>query len=349
MNDAIGRNHANDIVVAVADVYVASGVDGYASRIVEQGVDGETFIAGVPGRANWTAGNERDYTSRDFADLVVHAVGKVNIAIGSDGNLPHAVQLRRERLAAPVIVPLGAVADNRVDVAGGGVNLADPIIPVIGNVHVARGVEGDAGGLFHGRVGGHAAIAGKSYALGFRARESRNDGGSIHHADHAVFDIGKVVIPLAVDDYGVGSIDLGAGGRAGVSVVARRSRAFGRGRQATHCCDIAGADGQQADHVVDLIDDVQVALGIECHAGGAIEQGADRGITVAAVTFVRSRPGAGGVRNRAGEGRNGVDRGRLRLAQSRQQKKRDRSQPDDGCPVPLALVRLVHLNRIMHR
>ncbi len=188
---------------------------------------------------------------------------------------------------------------------GEGVNVlvrghdADAVVVAVGDVKIAGGIEGHAGGFRQVGVDGRAAVSveGRDIIPGNR----RNDAARVHLADHTVSGIGDIHVARAIEGDSIGLVQRSAGGFAAVSGIDFGRAGAGHGGDDT-------ARGNLADPVVVLVDDIDVVAGIHPEAGRRVEFGADGLPAIPGETRRRRRRcHAGDERNvvRLGTGKSG--------------------------------------------
>src|SRR5579884_1463983 len=134
-------------------------------RLGQPGARGGTAVAAEPGLAG--AGQGRDHPGHiDPADDRVEAVGDIEIAGPADRDAVGFVEARLGRRTAVAGISLGAVAGDRRDRAGGGIDAADAVVEGVGEIEVAGGVERHVERAVQHRRLGRAAIAGKPFLPG---------------------------------------------------------------------------------------------------------------------------------------------------------------------------------------
>ena len=192
-----------------------------------------------------------DLDCSNGAYAAIGSVGDVDVAGRVERDAPGQVQLRIGRRAVVAGVALHAVAGDGGDEAAGDNDLADGLIPSIGDVDVAGCVDEDASGTIQQGVGCRTAVAGVA------PRAVAGDGiddvvGDGNLADGLIVVIGDVDIARSVDRHAGWKIQLGADGCAAVAGVACRTISG-------HCGDDARRKDDLADDIVSRIRDVEVA------------------------------------------------------------------------------------------
>ena len=151
--------HLPDPVVGVVrDEEVARGVEVDAEGVIEPG---RSRLPAVPEEAYCRPRDSGDDPRGvHLPDLVVVAISDVEFAPGVEGDVSRSIKLGRSRLPA---VPGGATC-RRPRYRGDdprGVDLPDPVVEAVGDVEVARGIEGDAGGAIQLGCGRGTAVPAK--------------------------------------------------------------------------------------------------------------------------------------------------------------------------------------------
>ena len=210
---------ADHVVAGVGDEQVARSVQGDPPRAVELGGAGRAAIPGVAGGAGAGDGVD-DPVGRHFADDVVARVGDEEVARGVHGHGRRSRELGGRGRAA-----VAAVAAHAIAIAGDGVDdpvgchLADHVVVVIDDEHVARGVDGHAGRVMKLGGRGGPAVSGVATRVA-GAGEGMDDPVGRHLADDLVGRVGDEDVAGGVDRH-VGRVSqLGGGGRAVVAAVA---------------------------------------------------------------------------------------------------------------------------------
>ena len=195
----------------VADVNVEGGIDGHAIGRVESRRRGQTSIAGV--RLTAVAGHGVDRCAGDLADAMVVGVGDIDVAAAIDGDRGGITQQSRGGRRAVAGEARNAASGDGTDVAAA--HLADAIVVGVGNIDVAAGVHGHAGGRIEQRASGRAAIAAKALRTG--AGNGADQAFQIHFENHVVAGVGDEQISSRVEGYPAGQRegDVGRLNRAG--------------------------------------------------------------------------------------------------------------------------------------
>src|SRR5262249_27816521 len=142
------------------------------------------------------------------------------------------------------------------------------------NVDIALGIDGYRERRVEVGVGGGPAVAAAGAAPAATG-EVVDDAVGRHHANAVLGRAGDVDVALAInrDSAAAAELERGLGGPTLVAEVADHAVAGKRADGAVGC--------HLADALVEVVDDVQVALGVGGDAGGLVEHGLDGGLAVA--------------------------------------------------------------------
>ena len=157
-----GRNQNTDAVVTgVGDVQVARGIHGDAAGNVQLGASGRPVVAAeaaaARGARQTASRHGGDHPIRDDADAVVTTVGDVQVPGGIHGDARGTVQLG---VAGRAVIAAEAWRSVSRDGSHHPIrDLADTVIPRVGDVQVARGIHGDAPRTAQLGAGGWAVVA----------------------------------------------------------------------------------------------------------------------------------------------------------------------------------------------
>src|SRR5690606_27299138 len=152
----------------------------------------------------------------NHAHPAVAAIGEVEVVVVVEGDAGGRRDLRAGGVATVASEPCGAVADDRRDDARG-VDLADPVVDRVGDVHVALAVEGHVEGLGQLCAGGRAAVAvGPGGAV---PGDRRDLPGRVDLANRVVQGVGDVEVPVGVGGDPEGTVQVRAGRRPTVAAV----------------------------------------------------------------------------------------------------------------------------------
>ncbi len=214
-----------------------------------------------------------------FAHTIVACVRNVEIARGIHGNSQRDVQLCAGGRDIVAVIAAAAVARNRGD------NpcirhLADAFIAVVRDVQIVRRIHCDAARIAYLRAGGRAVVA----AIAPRAR-ARNRGDNARRrrylADAMVSGVRDEHIAQSIHCDFIWIVNLRAGGRDIVPVIAPRPCARDRGNQARRRRHLANA-------VVTAVRKVEVARPVDGNRLGRYRRAGGRDI----VPVIARRPRA---------------------------------------------------------
>jgi hypothetical protein len=258
-DDDLGRiegEAADLMVLAVGHEQGSAGIDRQAGGMEELRFGGGAVLA--PGAA--PAGHGLDQAFRgEAADGVVAVVGKVHVAMRVHRD---SVGFAEAGLGGGTVAIAGdPVAGERGHHAGG-VDLADALSPVLGDVDVAVGIEREAARPVQSGLGpGSVGVAGLAVA------DPGGDGAvGGDAADGVVGEVGDEEVPGGVDDEVVGVVEQGGLSRA--VAVAGHARTRDRGDRSV--------GGDPADAVVLGIGHVDVPVGVHADPEGEVESSRGR-------------------------------------------------------------------------
>ena len=187
-----GKVHFADTIVAgIGDEEVTRGVYGDICGAVEPGGGGLAAVAAIAGNSVAGDGGDHARGGVDFADAVVAGIGDKDIAGGVHGNPLR--QIERGGGGRTVVAAV-AGAGRGGDQPGGVVDFANPVVRGVGEIQIARRVQGNAHRAVHYGGGGRtviAVVAGRSIA-GHGGDDPRS---GIDFADAIIPGIGDVDVP----------------------------------------------------------------------------------------------------------------------------------------------------------
>ena len=191
---------------------------------------------------------------------MVCEIGDVEVACAIHHHASGLVQLGLDRRAAvPAESPLSRARN------GGdrprGIDLANAVVVLIGDVEVARPVHRHASGQEERRLDRRAAVSAEASL--FRARDGGDRPGAIDPADAVVVSIGDIEVARPVHRHAIGIVETRLSCRAAIPAEPLLSRARNGG-------DRPGGI-HLADAVVVGIGDVEVACAVHRHAIGQVE------------------------------------------------------------------------------
>ena len=122
------------------------------------------------------------------AHAAIQAVGEVEVALAVEGEAVRLVQVSPGGGAAVAGEALGAVAGDRGDHLGPGIDPADAVVVGVGEGQVARAVEGDVEGRVERGLGGGSPVSGEARPPG---ADRAGDRRGLPQQDHRQQDLGK--------------------------------------------------------------------------------------------------------------------------------------------------------------
>ena len=225
-----------------------------ALRTVEHRAGGLAAIAAVT--VNSVAGERADIAvGGDLAHAVIAEFGNVQIAGRIHRHAEGQVELRAACRAAVAAETRGAAAGDRRN--GAARDLAHAMVLRVGDIEIARGIDGQPLRTVELGAGRRAAVAGGTGGAG--AGEGGDHALAIHAPHHVVRSVRDIRIARGIHGDAERRIDLRAGSRAAVARTAQQPVAGDR-------ADIAA--GEFADAVVQRIGKDDVSGGIDRHTGG---------------------------------------------------------------------------------
>src|SRR5262249_48291342 len=144
-------------IIGIADVDVAGRVHYHAVGVVEVGRRGEFAVAVVADRAGAGDGDD-DAVGQNLADAVGARVGDEDVAEGVGGEGGRLVCHRRGARAVVAAVARGPSAGDG-DNDSVGLDLADAVVALVGEVDVAAAIDGHAPRRVDLGRGGGAVVA----------------------------------------------------------------------------------------------------------------------------------------------------------------------------------------------
>ena len=150
-------HHPHAVIARIGDVQIPCGIERYAVRRIEPGVDRQRAVARVARYARSVACDGGDFSGGcdHFPDRIIIGIGDEEIARRIDRDALGRVQRRCGCRAAIARVSRRAGAGRSADRAGGQVHFADHVVVRIRDVDVARTIDGYATRLIQRRRGRH--------------------------------------------------------------------------------------------------------------------------------------------------------------------------------------------------
>ena len=167
------------------------------------------------------------------------------------------------------------IARDGGDDAVSGADTADAVVAAIGNIEVARPVQGYREGIVQAGLCRRPSITAEP-TLAIAGVGRNQPGPGIHSADAMVAGIGDKEIAAAIHRHIEGHFESRFGGRAPVTAEARSAAARHRG-------DLAGLGIDPPDPAAALLDEIEVALSIESHTHGGGQAGFGGGHIIVAI------------------------------------------------------------------
>ena len=216
------------MVIQVGDVHVARRIHRHSNGLIELGRRRRTAITAEP--RNTGARDRHDGPVRgDPAYPVALNFSDVHVPRQIHGHANRPIELGRRRRTAIAAVTLDAVArDRRYRPVRG--DPPNPVIGLIGDIHVARRIHRHVRGLSEFSRRGRAAIAPVTEFA--RARERLDGPVQGNPPDPVVLALGDVHVPRRVHRHADGPIKLGLRGRTAVAPVTVNPRAGQRADRA---------------------------------------------------------------------------------------------------------------------
>ena len=139
-HDAAGRDFPDRVIVGVRDIQDAGAVDGNPPGLIES--RGGASPIGTPGRTRQARQRGHDAAGRDPPDRVIVGVGDIHGAGAVDGHPSRAIESRGAARAVGASAVSRQARQRRHHAAGR--DLPDRVIEGVGDIHVARAVDGGA-------------------------------------------------------------------------------------------------------------------------------------------------------------------------------------------------------------
>jgi hypothetical protein len=216
VDDPAGVDAADPVIVAVGHEDGAVTGAPHGGRGVEHGQVGPAAVTGVTRLA--VAGHHAEDTfGRDAAHPVVPAVAEVDRPVGRGDDRLGVLHLRLDGRGADPRFPGSADAGHGGD-GPGGVDLADAVVGAVGDVDVARLVDGHAVGRVERRLRRRPPVAREGG--GAVAGHGGDDPLGVDLADAVVQGVGEEGVARRIEGEGTGLVQLGPGGRAAVAAEA---------------------------------------------------------------------------------------------------------------------------------
>src|SRR5581483_9184736 len=193
-DDAAG-DAADDARLLIGDIDVATSGGGEARRGHQRGVRRRAAIAGVGGDAGAGEGRDDAVGGAHRTHDVVVLVGDVEVARGIERDGDGEVEGGLRRGAVVAAVAGAAVPGDGRDDAGRGIDAANAVVELIGDVEAAGAIDGEAEQSGERGLGGGAAIAdgvGLLRAGGAAAGEGRDHATGIDVAHDVAAGAGDV-------------------------------------------------------------------------------------------------------------------------------------------------------------
>ena len=214
-DDAGRDDSSNTVIPAVGDKHVPCLVDGYRGGVGESRPGGR---AAVPAIAHETgSGESRDGPlGVDPADAVASAFRDIKVPsrIQSDCHREGKLGLRGRPAVSPA-VRASRAGDGRDDPFD--VDLADAMIPAVGNIHAALGVGSHPGRVAEPGLSGRAAVPVVSVLS--RACDRRDDASGVDPADAVAACVDHVDVARRIQGKAARKAELRLHGRAAVPAV----------------------------------------------------------------------------------------------------------------------------------
>ena len=200
-DDSVRRNLPQPGILVVGDKDIAIAVHGHTPRAIQLSVRGRATVAGKASRAVSGDGGNVAFR-RHLADTAVRPLRDVQV---SNGVHRDAVRHGDESVGggtsiSQVTAPIGSRggADDAIEI-----NFSNPVVQILGNKQIARGIDRQGRRPAQLGAGGRAAISRESG--GTIARNGGDHTGRRHFANTGIAVVGDIEIAGSIDRHVLGS------------------------------------------------------------------------------------------------------------------------------------------------